>query len=78
MGKLIDLNDEKMKRAGGDEYNQGWDAAQHAVQLIIDFMNSDASEETKAGFEGGIMCILPNDVLLDEVAYRMQASEVEE
>ena len=71
VGKVIDMNEKKKKRAGGDSFDAGWDAALPLAQLLLDYMSSDANDDAKDGFEAAIMGIIPNDALLTEIGFRM-------
>lgn len=77
VGKVIDLNERKKKREGSEGFDAGWDAAVPLVQQILDFMNGDASEDAKGGFEAAIIGVFPGEALLSEVAFRMHSVEVE-
>lgn len=78
MGKVIDLNERKKSRAGNEGFDQGWDAADPVVKMILDYMTGDASEDAKGGFEAAVIGIFPGQALLSEIGFRMHSIEGDE
>ena len=76
MGKVIDLNERKKKRAGSEDFDEGWDKANPVVQLILEYMTGDASDDAKCGFEAAVMGIFPGEALLSEIGFRMYTVEI--